>query len=86
MYPLFESAHPEYGFYQIKIYKNARWRVVTVDDFVPMKFNQIRFGKCQDKSEVWVPLLEKAFAKLNGNYEACASGHFGEGMTDLTVE
>jgi hypothetical protein len=30
--------------------------------------------------------LEKAFAKLNGNYEQCASGHFGEGMTDLTGE
>ena len=74
------------GFYQIKLYKNGRWRVVTIDDFVPMKFRQIRFGKCSDKSEVWVPLLEKAFAKLNGSYEACASGHFGEGMTDLTGE
>ena len=51
-----------------------------------MKWGQIRFGKCADRAELWVPLLEKGFAKLNGNYENCASGHFGEGMTDLTGE
>jgi hypothetical protein len=86
LYPLVLSAHPEYGFYQFKIYKNAKWRYITIDDFVPLKFGQIRFGKCADPSEIWVPLLEKAFAKLNGNYENCASGNFGEGMTDLTGE
>lgn len=86
LFPLFVSAHPEYGFFQIKLYKNGAWRVVTIDDYVPMKFNQIRFGKCSDTNEIWVPLIEKAFAKLNGNYEQCASGHFGEAMTDLTGE
>ena len=28
LYPLFVSAHPEYGFYQLKFYKDGDWRVV----------------------------------------------------------
>ncbi len=59
LYPLFVSAHPEYGFFQIKLYKNGQWRVVSIDDFVPMKWNVPRFGRCSDPSEIWVPLLEK---------------------------
>jgi Calpain family cysteine protease len=38
LYPLFVCAHPEYGMYQIKFYKNGHWRVVTVDDYVPLKW------------------------------------------------
>lgn len=86
LYPLFVSAHPEVGFYQIRFFLDHKWRIVTIDDWVPIKFSQIRFAKCADKDELWVPLMEKAFAKLNGCYEHCASGNFSEGMTNLTGE
>jgi hypothetical protein len=76
LYPLVVSAHKLLGFYQFKFYKNGQWRVVSVDDFVPVRGSQLVFARCGDPTEVWVPLLEKAFAKLNGSYAAIESGNF----------
>lgn len=87
-YPLFVSAHPQQAIYQIKFYLNGAWRVVTVDDYIPFKHLRSRlfkFAHCKDPNEMWVPLMEKAFAKLCGCYEYVASGNFSEGMTNLTV-
>ncbi|KAK5112684.1 hypothetical protein LTR85_011195 [Meristemomyces frigidus] len=42
------------------------------------------FGKCADDSQFWLPLLEKAYAKLHGDYEAIHGGWAGEAMEDLT--
>lgn len=87
LYPLFVSAHPEIGFFQIRFYIDGKWRVVSVDDFVPVKRSGgLIFAHCKDDNEYWVPLVEKAFAKLNGCYENLSSGNFSEAMTDLTGE
>lgn len=87
LYPLFVSAHSDLGFFQIKFFKNGAWRVVSVDDVVPLtQGKRYAFGHCADPSEYWVSLMEKAFAKLNGCYANIESGNFSEGMTDLTGE
>ncbi|RAL60744.1 hypothetical protein DID88_009849 [Monilinia fructigena] len=42
------------------------------------------FGSCADPNETWVPLIEKAFAKVHGDYDSINGGWPGEGVEDLT--
>jgi hypothetical protein len=43
------------------------------------------FAKCGDQGQTWVPLFEKAFAKLHGNYRALHyGGNTGEAIESLT--
>jgi hypothetical protein len=42
------------------------------------------FASCADENETWLPLLEKAYAKVHGDYNAIAGGISGEAVEDLT--
>lgn len=42
------------------------------------------FAQCDDANETWLPLLEKAFAKAHGDYNAIAGGWSGEAVEDMT--
>lgn len=46
--------------------------------------NSLYFASCRDSNETWLPLLEKAYAKIHGDYQAIAGGFAGEGIEDLT--
>eukprot|EP00658_Telonema_sp_P-2_P072155 TRINITY_DN61333_c0_g1_i1.p1 TRINITY_DN61333_c0_g1~~TRINITY_DN61333_c0_g1_i1.p1 ORF type:complete len:356 (-),score=81.56 TRINITY_DN61333_c0_g1_i1:167-1234(-) len=42
------------------------------------------YGRCKLPHETWVPIIEKAYAKLHGCYEALIDGEVDYGLQDLT--
>jgi len=92
------STHPEllqnlivkdcikYGFAVFQFFKNGEWKQVLVDTRIPYNRDnkQPLYGHCSDPTEVWVPLMEKAYAKLHGCYEALNGGSMAEALVDLT--
>jgi len=74
----------EEGAYQLKFCKNGQWTVVTVDDYFPCKPEDGPVYSKANGSELWVLLIEKAFAKLHGSYASIRGGFAYEAMMDLT--
>jgi calpain-15 len=74
----------EEGVYRIRFCKNGEWVSVTIDDYFPcLPFGNPMFSRAHD-NEMWVLLIEKAYAKLHGNYYTLRGGYANEGMIDLT--
>jgi calpain-15 len=65
------------GKYTIKLYHPERKAMVSlnVDDRFPTKNNKTMFTSPSGGNQIWVMLMEKAFAKLMGNYAATEGGH-----------
>ena len=42
------------------------------------------FARSATPGETWVPLVEKAYAKLHGDYQSLVGGYSGEAIEDLT--
>lgn len=65
------------------MYKNGELTEVVMDDYVPCLDGAPCFSKANG-NELWVIILEKAWAKLHGSYERIEAGHAHEVMRDLT--
>ncbi|CAD8179009.1 unnamed protein product [Paramecium pentaurelia] len=72
------------GIYRIKICKNGEWVYVTIDDLFPCYPLGAPIFSAAHGNELWVLLLEKAYAKLHGSYFGLREGLSGEAMVDLT--
>jgi len=61
------------GVYLMSFFINGVESPVYVDDFLPVRFNKPCFSSSR-VGELWVILLEKAWAKLHGSYARTESG------------
>ena len=74
----------EDGLYRVKLCKNGEWVEVTLDDYFPCSETGGPIFSRSNGNELWVLLIEKAYAKLHGNYFTLRGGFAVEGMIDLT--
>ena len=77
---------PDIGLYTLRFYKNGQWVNVIVDDRIPCYRDTGTpvFAQCKDGNETWVMLVEKAYAKLHGCYEALNGGEIDYGLRDIS--
>lgn len=63
------------GIYVMRFCINGEFQEVVVDDLIPFdpELGKPAFSKCHG-NELWVTLLEKAWAKINGSYEKTRYG------------
>lgn len=69
--------------YAIQMYKNGEKVTVVLDDYIVTKQGRPAFSK-SNGPEIWVLLLEKAWAKIHGSFHRIVSGQSHLTMRDLS--
>lgn len=66
------------GYYKIKLFDivngTPRWKVITIDDNIPVDSNKKPMYSQPKDNELWVLLMEKAFSKILGSYSFLKGG------------
>ncbi|GFO40923.1 calpain-9 [Plakobranchus ocellatus] len=74
------------GVFHARFYRFGKWEDVYIDDFLPVIYGNVLWGakSATEERELWVALLEKAFARLYGSYDAIYGGQPGDAYLLLT--
>ncbi|XP_039930148.1 calpain-10 isoform X2 [Hirundo rustica] len=72
------------GCFTCRVWQFGHWVEVTIDDRLPCLGGKLCFSQCQKEDLFWLPLLEKAYAKVHGSYEQLWAGQVADALVDLT--
>lgn len=72
------------GIYRIRFCKGGEWIIVTIDDYFPCQPQGNPIYSRSYSNDIWVLLLEKAYAKIHGSYMLLEKGLAYEALLDLT--
>jgi calpain-15 len=85
IFPVHSKTVNEAGVYSLRLCKNGQWQEVRVDDYFPCYPGGGPIYSRSNGNELWVLLLEKAFSKLHGSYEAIKGGWAYEAMVSVVA-
>ena len=87
------------GIQRFRLFIDGEFKIIQVDNYLPCKASTdtqpskkskrshnddlLKFSHSKN-SQLWVPLLEKAYAKAHGSYHAISGGFISEALLDLT--
>jgi hypothetical protein len=72
------------GIYRARMCKNGWWQIITMDDTLPTARDKPVYAKNREEpNELWVSIIEKAYAKLHGSYVAIKAGDPAMAMSDM---
>ena len=86
------SFHTEVGAYCVRLHKCGIWIPLLVDDIFPILQDHkwtnenrgIATAHSKEVNEIWVSVIEKAFAKYYGSYAAIERGFVHQALEDMT--
>ena len=81
---MFLVARDDIGLYGIRFYIRGKPWVVTVDDKMLFQNGQLKYMRVADNNSMWAPILEKAWAKVKGNYAQTDGGFVVNGLRSIT--
>lgn len=79
-----QKQYTKEGIFTVKAYVKGRQEDITIDDQLPVYSHTTAFAKPSADGGWWMPLIEKAFAKVHVNYEMISSGTQAEAARFLT--
>ena len=72
------------GVYLVRLMKDGLWHNVIVDDYMVCTTSGVLAFTSSKRKQLYVPIIEKAFAKLHGSFGALEGGTCAEGLQALT--